>query len=674
MHMFKAALVDRLQRGWLTAVAIVAVIAVFHTSGVYTNLDHWGIWDWDPLLRMHGVARESILRYRQFPLWDPYNSGGSPLHANAESRVLSPSFPLILLFGEVVGLKISITVYCFIGMAAMLMLLREMNTTWLPAVLGAAVFMLNSCFSLGVSSGMTWVLSMAYLPMATAFALRLLSKDTNLPRTVCMLAIVLALILLDGSPYLFVITSFWVACILSFDSLQIRSLTPLICLGGSFLLAVGLAAVKLLPMLDYSVAYPRPVDDTSGFSIAALLDGLISREQLISTFADRRGVVSDLPSWLMAFRSDAVENGMYTGTGSLIFAGIGLFTQWRRFFSLLAPTALALAISFGTSLPYGPWWVIRRLPVIGFMREATRFRIVVILCIAVAAAFGLQWLLEKARQMRALKRVANLGLAFVVFLCVADMISVCSAAFEATGRIPPFDLKNFPQFRNHVLVRGYNISRRQEFLYTKKITHDVASGGFRQLLWLPGYDKDGPVAWAPLYGSDGYMKEADPEGSCKYGQYPGFLAKTGLIVSDQRPGLPIAAKELGSKSYWGEVWRTKAGVRPQICKIEWSPNQVVVLPLEGNEDAFQVVLNQNNLSGLMGGWQCHYAGNWHKPMRGGLVQAKVAGNERLIFVYQPPAFFYGLIASCVAVIVVAGITTALPLVTRIWGEGNGKSA
>ena len=69
--------------------------------------DAWGILDWDQHTFHHAVAREALLAEGDFPLWNPYYRSGVPLLANPESRVLAPSFPIVLGFGAA-GLAISL--------------------------------------------------------------------------------------------------------------------------------------------------------------------------------------------------------------------------------------------------------------------------------------------------------------------------------------------------------------------------------------------------------------------------------------------------------------------------------------------------------------------------------------------------------------------------------------
>ncbi|MFC1752194.1 hypothetical protein ACFL96_02225 [Thermoproteota archaeon] len=74
----------------------------------------------------HGIFRESILKYKRFPLWSPYIGGGYPLYAHPHdaSMVLPLTIP-VLLFGEVLGIKINILILYLLGILGVFLCSRE---------------------------------------------------------------------------------------------------------------------------------------------------------------------------------------------------------------------------------------------------------------------------------------------------------------------------------------------------------------------------------------------------------------------------------------------------------------------------------------------------------------------------------------------------------------------
>ena len=142
------------------------LIALVFTFSIFRNFSYWGIQDWDAHLFYHAVPRHTLIEYHQFPLWNPYNCGGTVMLANPESSFLSPWFLLILIFGTVKGIKLAIFLHLIIGLLGMYLLARHYKLDALTASLPACVYMLSSMYALNLTVGMTWFLSVVYLPWA----------------------------------------------------------------------------------------------------------------------------------------------------------------------------------------------------------------------------------------------------------------------------------------------------------------------------------------------------------------------------------------------------------------------------------------------------------------------------------------------------------------------------
>ncbi|MEO7111714.1 MAG: hypothetical protein ABI183_14835, partial [Polyangiaceae bacterium] len=55
--------------------------------------------DAHPLIQYEEAARTSVVSFHQFPLWDPYYCGGIDGLGTPQSRFVSPTFLLTLIFG-----------------------------------------------------------------------------------------------------------------------------------------------------------------------------------------------------------------------------------------------------------------------------------------------------------------------------------------------------------------------------------------------------------------------------------------------------------------------------------------------------------------------------------------------------------------------------------------------
>ena len=99
--------------GWRPAHYAVLAFAYSHllTSGNLAGANDWRyvFYPWADTLRI------SILRYHQFPWWNPWPIAGEPLFADPQAPVLVPDTILLLIFGSVLGLKLVIFLYTCIG-------------------------------------------------------------------------------------------------------------------------------------------------------------------------------------------------------------------------------------------------------------------------------------------------------------------------------------------------------------------------------------------------------------------------------------------------------------------------------------------------------------------------------------------------------------------------------
>lgn len=71
--------------------------------------------DTDYFFQSYEAIRKTIIDYNQFPWWNSWVGGGVPLFANPQVGVFSLQTPLVLIFGTVFGLKLSVVIYTLIA-------------------------------------------------------------------------------------------------------------------------------------------------------------------------------------------------------------------------------------------------------------------------------------------------------------------------------------------------------------------------------------------------------------------------------------------------------------------------------------------------------------------------------------------------------------------------------
>jgi hypothetical protein len=91
--------------------------------------------DGDYITQTYEAARISILKYHQFPWWNPWVSGGVPLFANPQYGLISIQSLTTLLFGSIIGYKIAVSFYFLLGFFGFYLLFRKVFRTPLSTAL-----------------------------------------------------------------------------------------------------------------------------------------------------------------------------------------------------------------------------------------------------------------------------------------------------------------------------------------------------------------------------------------------------------------------------------------------------------------------------------------------------------------------------------------------------------
>ncbi len=584
----------------LVTLAFIALVLVFLTPAL-TAWSNWGIEDWDQHASYHEAARLSLLEYRQIPLWNPYYCGGTDLLANPQSRVLAPTFPLLLVLGTAAGLKVELALYAILGMVGLYALGRVHGLDRIASWLAPSAYFLSTLYALPASTGMTWCTSAAYLPWAFFSHLRA-TKDLRyaLGGGAC-----LALMFFSGGAYLLVISLSFLAF---YTLLGWRE--PGLQRGGealalAVLSCVALGAVKIFPSVAFMDEFPRRMAQRSGFSLQSLLVGLFSEDQGLlvqwSRFDGRH-----LDSLLWGISTDFDDVGMYVGplVAALFVAGtvVGLSCHWK----LVAAVLCFGALSLGNRLPLGPFELLHRVPIYAPMRYSERFRFVWLLCALLLAGHGLQWFRERVARFFPHPRWGALASAGLVACLLLDFFA----------RTRPVYLAAFP-------IPAMQVARSAEF---------------RQITRLPNYDANGPVGTAERTATEVF-------GSWS-AHLPALLMNRGAVHCYETAFVPRQAIPMNDPAYRGEAYLS--GTAGVLTTDLWTPNRLRYAVQV--EHPGRLVVNQN-----------YYRG-WRsvddRPLldEGGLLSVPVTPEDRTVEIYyRPQSFVLGAVISAAA-------WTALPYV------------
>src|SRR5580704_14786336 len=110
------------------------------------------------------VAAQSLLRFHQLPLWDPYYCGGMYLLGTPQARFVSPTFVLSLLFGEPRGEALTTFVMVVVGLEGTFRYARAQGARSAGALLAAPLFALSGVFAIAPRLGWINFFSFELLP------------------------------------------------------------------------------------------------------------------------------------------------------------------------------------------------------------------------------------------------------------------------------------------------------------------------------------------------------------------------------------------------------------------------------------------------------------------------------------------------------------------------------
>ena len=360
----------------MSYVALVGIVAVVMAPW-FQDVSTYGFHDWDVETSFRYLTIESLLRYREFPGWNPYACGGYPLWGYVEgaTNLVSPWLPAYLALPLPLAIRIEAAGMALVGAAGAYAFAGCFTKSAGARLLAAALWAVNGRWGLQTASGHTWHLAYAYMPWCLFFFERARAKRSF--RDLAGMAISLAMLVYAGGIYPLPHTVLVLAVYAGLCALQDGSPRPLVVLAFGGLLGAGLAAPKLIPLLRQFTSDPRLIASTETLELGAFVTLLTHPEQHFHT---RPAPVRPY-GWH--------EWGMYIGVaGALLLALAVVFVRGRRERALKATGLLLVALGFGAFHPWAPWTLLHRLPVFRSQHVPSRFLYPAVLLLAVVLAAG----------------------------------------------------------------------------------------------------------------------------------------------------------------------------------------------------------------------------------------------------------------------------------------------
>lgn len=568
-----------MKKNFLIPFTIFILVSLVFSWPVFQNIKNWGKMDWDEVFFWSAVARDTILKYRQIPLWNPYAQpeGSLVFLAYPNSHFLSPFFLLIITFGVVYGLKLLIPIHLSIGLLGMYYLSRHFKLSGISSYLAAFVYMLNSIFSLHLAEGHFEWLTMAFVPWLILGLLKSVKK----PIHTLSAALAFALIILAGSVDVLSIIVLFLIILSCFLALQKRSLLIFKRLIFIFGITFLLCSVKLLPMLEYLSTFSRKTY-YSGKTQPSTLGTILLAHQQADLYTKTKWYSPKMKTEYgkrLGISHGWHEYGAYTGIAPILLSIVGLFASFKRYWPWAIAAAMFLLISLGDILwGLGFWNILHSLSFYQWLQVPSRFILGLIISLSLFAGIGLDKIKANKTGKTSILTVILLFVILIDFYIVN--IPIWKQAFTV---VPPKNIQ-----RNSVFVQ------KAEF--------------------------------------DSFTYKNEMRG----GRYLAYLVNEGILkkVSFDIDSPQGTVKAVSSPDYKGEAYF--AGVKGQL-KIEYfSPNKII-LNLKTKVDDI-LVLNQ----AYYRGWQIKAAKSARVSPYKGLISAKVSpGEYKIVFYFLPISFIIG---------------------------------
>jgi hypothetical protein len=381
----------------LAVFAIVALIATWPLLSSAGSLN--GYRDSHPLVQYEESARRTIVEFGQVPLWDPYYCGGMDGVGTPQSRFVSPSFLLTLVFGTLRAEPMVAFFMILLGLEGAYRYARSRGATNLGAALGAPLFALSGIFAVAPALGWYNFFGFELLPWA-AFGLRRAFAGSRTGVALCAGA--LAWMVGFGGTYPAPMAALWCAFeVIDWVVAHRHDRSKLILAIGmgsaTAALALGLSAVKLWPVAQTLEMAPRIIGGTPGMSPTGVLRAILGR-----IHPDEHG---DFP----------VAGTFLVGGFAALAVGAGLAR--RRAISLVLMGTAAVWLSAGFAAKVSLFALLKQLPLYSTLRYPERFLILFAFAVSAIAALGISHLQVIART----KMLGTIVLTVAVGLLLANV-------------------------------------------------------------------------------------------------------------------------------------------------------------------------------------------------------------------------------------------------------------
>ncbi|MDO5295262.1 MAG: YfhO family protein [bacterium] len=365
------------------------------------------------------LAVQSILQYKEFPLWEPKIACGAPLFAESEAGVLYPGILFFFLDNLTLAANLTVLSAILIAMLGSYYWCRCLKLEPWPSGVAALVYALSEIFILQTAN-FNIIHVIAWLPLSLAIIH--LIFNTGKTHYYFALTFIWAMQLLAGHFQMAAICQIccwlYIFCLLFIKKIE-TDVLPWKILGLSAVslgLAIALSAVQLLPTKEFTEQSTR--------SAAVPLDWLDAHSPkfhglqfLFNPFYSSEAERAQ-PHFKAKF--NRFNSLPYIGILPLLLSCFSLYSlkQQKLIAGLLLMAGFFLLVALGPK--YGVYYILwKYMPYISNFRVTVRFAIPLVCIIAVLAAMGTQNLSTYVKRLYN-KNTAVLATAAVLSLICLD--------------------------------------------------------------------------------------------------------------------------------------------------------------------------------------------------------------------------------------------------------------
>lgn len=378
--------------GWPWALLVLALLAALLFRGVLFGGEVFFSRDIAPFFRPMKTFLARSVRHGVLPLWNPWILNGEPFFATLQPGVLYPGNVLLYLLPIRFSFDLTLVLHFVLAGGGTFLLLRRWDRSRLGALFGSVAFMLGG-YLVSVGGYPNNLQTVAWLPWVWVAWDRLLADRSV--RTALLFSLACAVAFLGGEPQMLALGLglMFLHGLLRIERREARLGAAVVAFAASGILALALAAVQLLPLIElvrHSVRMqPTGLDFATRWATEPVNLSQFLVPPALGSGPMRFGI-DLLPAaqatWILT---------LYPGVVVLCMAGVGIVRhgdrRWTAFWAVTAVVGVLMAL--GPSTPVFPL-LYHVLPPLKAVRYPEKFLWLTALAISVVSARGLDGVLD----------------------------------------------------------------------------------------------------------------------------------------------------------------------------------------------------------------------------------------------------------------------------------------